>query len=306
MPPVDWSALSSLAVLMVVAPLLPGIAVKVKSLLTGRRGAPVLQLYRDLAKLSRKGAVYSTTTTWVFRAGPVVVVASLFAAALFLPLDGRVASVHFAGDLVAFAGLLALGRFALVLAGLDTGSSFEGMGASREVTFASFAEPVLFLCFVGLVLATGHLSLSDMLGPALAAAWPRDTASLVLVVLALFVLLLVENSRVPADDPATHLELTMIHEVIVLDHSGPDLALLLFGGALKLAVFAALLVNITVPRATLPLWAAMPLLAVGLAVVAVAVGVVESVMARLRLTRVPQLIVGAGALALFGIILLLR
>jgi formate hydrogenlyase subunit 4 len=306
MPSVDWSALAGLAVLLVAAPALPGIAVKVKSLLTGRRGAPVLQLYRDLSKLLRKGSVYSKTTTWVFRAGPAVVLASLVVAALFLPLDGWVAPIHFTGDLVAFAGLLALGRFALVLAGLDTGSSFEGMGASREVTFASFAEPVLFLCFVGLVLATGHLSLSGMLGPALATAWPRDTASLVLVALALFVLLLVENSRVPADDPATHLELTMIHEVIVLDHSGPDLALVLYGSALKLAIFAALLVNMTVPRSTLPVWAASTLLAAGLAAVAVAVGVVESVMARLRLTRVPQLIVGAGALALFGIILLLR
>lgn len=303
---VDWNALAAMAVLLLAAPALPGIAIKVKSLLTGRRGAPVLQLYRDLAKLSRKGAVYSTTTTWVFRAGPIVLLASLVAAALLLPLDGRAAPLHFAGDLVAFVGLLALGRFALVLAGLDTGSSFEGMGASREVTFASFAEPVLFLCFVGLVLATGHLSLGGMLGPALATAWLRDTASLVLVALALFVLLLVENSRVPADDPATHLELTMIHEVIVLDHSGPDLALILFGSALKLAIFAALLVNLVVPRAALPLWAGLTLLLAGLAVVAALVGVVESVMARLRLTRVPQLIVGAGALALFGIILLLR
>ncbi len=268
MPSVNWSALAALAVLLIAAPALPGIAVKVKSLLTGRRGPPVLQLYRDLAKLSRKGSVYSTTTTWVFRAGPTVLVASLLVAALLLPLDGRVAPLHFGGDLVAFAGLLALGRFALVLAGLDTGSSFEGMGASREVTFAAFAEPVLFLCFVGLVLATGHLSLSDMLGPALTTAWPRDTASLVLVALALFVLLLVENSRVPADDPATHLELTMIHEVIVLDHSGPDLALVLFGSALKLAIFAALLVNMTVPRSTLSLWAGLALLAAGLAAVA--------------------------------------
>lgn len=303
---VDWSALAALAVLLLVAPGLAGIAVKTKSVLTGRRGAPVLQLYHDLAKLGRKGVVYSTTTTWVFRAGPVVVLASLVVAALFLPLDGRVALVHFAGDLVAFAGLLALGRFALVLAGLDTGSSFEGMGASREVTFASFAEPVLFLCFVGLVLATGHLSLSDMLGPAITPAWPRDTASLVLVALALFVLLLAENSRVPVDDPATHLELTMIHEVIVLDHSGPDLALILFGSALKLAIFAALIVCLALPRETLPLWASLLAFVGGLAAVAVGVGIVESVMARLRLTRVPQLIVGAGALALFGIILLLR
>jgi formate hydrogenlyase subunit 4 len=303
---VDAGALLPLAVLLLVAPLLPGIVVRTKSVLTGRRGAPVLQLYRDLAKLARKGAVYSRTTTWVFRLGPAVQLASLVAAALLLPLDGRGAVLHFSGDLVAFAGLLALGRFALVLAGLDTGSSFEGMGASREVTLASFAEPVLFLCFVGLVLATGHLSLSDLFGPPLEAAWPRATASLVLVGLALFVLLLVENSRVPIDDPATHLELTMIHEVIVLDHSGPDLALVLFGGALKLGIFAALLVRLAMPRGTLPLWAALALFVAGLAVVAVAVGVVESVMARLRLSRVPQLIVGAGALALFGIILLLR
>ncbi|MGA9838032.1 MAG: NADH-quinone oxidoreductase subunit H [Gemmatimonadaceae bacterium] len=303
---VDRSALAALAVLLLVAPALPGIAIKTKSLLTGRRGAPVLQLYRDLAKLARKGSVYSTTTTWVFRAGPVVVLASLLAAALLLPLNGRVAPIHFAGDLVAFAGLLALARFALVLSGLDTGSSFEGMGASREVTFASFAEPALFLCFVGLVLVTGHLSLSNMLGPALATAWPRDTASLVLVGLALFVLLLAENSRVPVDDPATHLELTMVHEVIVLDHNGPDLALILYGSALKLSIFAAVLVSMAAPRGALPMWAGLALLVVGLAVVAVMVGVVESVMARLRLTRVPQLIVGAGALALFGIILLLR
>jgi formate hydrogenlyase subunit 4 len=302
----DRGALASLVVLLLAAPLLPGVAVRTKSALTGRRGAPVLQLYRDLAKLMRKGAVYSRTTTWVFRVGPAVMLASLAAAGLLLPLDGRAAALHFSGDLVAFAGLLALGRFALVLAGLDTGSSFEGMGASREVTFASFAEPVLFLCFVGLVLATGHLSLSGMFGAPLAAAWPRDTASLILVELALFVLLLAENSRVPVDDPATHLELTMIHEVIVLDHSGPDLALLLYGSALKLAIFAALLVRLAVPRGAMPLWAGLAVFVAGLCAVAVAVGIVESVMARLRLTRVPQLIVGAGALALFGIILLLR
>ncbi|HET9982284.1 MAG TPA: NADH-quinone oxidoreductase subunit H [Longimicrobiales bacterium] len=302
----SWTALAALAALLLTAPALPGIVVRTKSFLTGRRGAPVLQLYYDLWKLFRKGTVYSTTTTWVFRAAPVVVLASLVAAALFLPLDGRAAPAHFAGDLLAFAGLLALGRFALVLGGLDTGSSFEGMGASREVTFASFAEPALFLCFIALVLATGDLSLSGMLGAPLAAVWPRAAASLILVGVSLFVLLLAENSRVPVDDPATHLELTMIHEVIVLDHSGPDFALILFGGALKLAIFGALVVGVLVPRAGLGGAAAIAVLLAGLVVVAAVVGVVESVMARLRLTRVPQLLVGAGALALFAIILLLR
>jgi formate hydrogenlyase subunit 4 len=301
-----WPAYAALAVLVVAAPGLSGIAVRTKALLTGRRGAPALQPYRDLAKLMRKNAVYSATATRMVRVGPVIGLATLIAAALLLPLDGRAAPIRFAGDLVAFAGLLALGRFALVLAGLDTGSSFEGMGASREVTVSSFAEPVLFLCFVALVVATGGTSLSDMLGTGLASAWPRAAASLVLVALALFVLLLAENSRVPVDDPATHLELTMIHEVIVLDHGGPDLAVVLFGAALKLALFAALIVGVLVPRASLPPWASLPVFALGLAVVAAAVGVVESVMARLRLSRVPQLIVGAGVLALFGIILVLR
>ena len=300
------SGLMALLAVLVTAPALPGIAVKTKAILAGRRGAPVLQLYWDLAKLARKGAVYSTTTTWVFRAGPVVMLASLLAATALVPLDGRAGLVRFEGDLLAFAGLLALGRFALVLSALDTGSSFEGMGASREVAFASFAEPGLFLCLVALVLATGAVSLSGMLGAPLGAAWPGAAATLVLVGIALFVLLLAENSRVPVDDPATHLELTMIHEVIVLDHSGPDLALILFAGALKLALFEALVVGVFAPRAGLPSAAALALLLLGLALVAVAVGIVESVMARVRLNRVPQLLVTAGALALFAVILLLR
>ena len=301
-----WHAFAAFAITLIVAPALPGVATKTKSVLTGRRGAPVFQLYFDIWKLLRKGAVYSTTTTWVFRAGPVVVLASLLAAAALFPLDGREAITQFSGDFVAFAALMALARFALVLAGLDTGSSFEGMGASREVTFASFAEPALFLCFVALVLATGEMSLSGILGVRLTGTWPRSAAPLVLVAMSLFVLLLAENSRVPVDDPATHLELTMIHEVIVLDHSGPDLALILYASSLKLALFAALVMGVLVPRAAWPESIALTVLPVGLGLVAVGVGVVESNMARLRLTRVPQLLVGAGALALFGIILLLR
>ena len=301
-----WEDLAALGMLGLAAPALSGVAVKTKSLLTGRRGPPVLQLYADLWKQLRKGAVYSRTTTWVFRAGPVVLLASLVGATLFLPLDGRDAPAHFTGDLVAFSGLLALGRFALVLAGMDTGSSFEGLGASREVTIASFAEPILLLCFLALVLATGDLSLSGILGRPLAAAWPHAGASLSLVGVSLFVLLLAENSRVPVDDPATHLELTMIHEVIVLDHSGLDFALILYSGALKLALFGVLVVSVFVPRAGFSGPAALALLLAGLGIVGVAVGVVESVMARLRLARVPQLLVGASALALFAAILQLQ
>jgi formate hydrogenlyase subunit 4 len=303
---VNLGPLLTLLLVLAVAPLLPGLATRTRAFLTGRRGAPVLQLYRDLGRLLRKSVVYSRTTTPVFRIGPVVVVVTVVVAATLLPLDGRAALLSFSGDLVAFTGLLGLGRFALVLAGLDTGSSFEGMGASREVTVSAFAEPALFLCLTVLVLATGELSLAGMLGGPLAAVWTGAAPSLVLAAAALFMLALAETSRVPVDDPATHLELTMIHEVIVLDHSGPELGMILFGNAVKLALFGALVVGVLVPLGRLPAWLAPIVLVAGLGVVAIGVGIVESCMARLRMNRVPQFLVAASALAVFAVILLLR
>jgi formate hydrogenlyase subunit 4 len=296
----------TLLALLLVAPALPGIATRTKSLLTGRRGAPVLQLYSDLAKLVRKGVVYSRTATLVFRTAPLVLTAGVVVAAFLLPLDGRAPLFEFTGDLVAFAGLLALGRFAMVLAGLDTGSSFEGMGTSREVTVAAFAEPALLLALTVLVLVTGSLSFGGMLGAPLAAAWPAAAPSLVLAGTSLFMLLLAENARVPVDDPATHLELTMIHEVIILDHSGPDLALILYAGAVKFALFGALVVSVLVPRGRFDPWIAGAMLLAGLALIAALVGVIEAAMARLRMDRIPQFLVAAAALAGFGVILLLR
>jgi formate hydrogenlyase subunit 4 len=298
--------LVTLAAVLAIAPALPGIANRTRSLLTGRRGAPVLQLYSDLSKLLRKGVVYSRTTTVVFRAAPVVLMASVLVAALLLPLDGRAAPFGFSGDLVAFAGLLALGRFALVLAALDTGSSFEGMGSSREVMVAAFAEPALLLVFTVLVLATGSLSLGGMLGMPLAGVWPAAAPSLVLAGTSLFMLLLAENARVPVDDPATHLELTMIHEVMVLDHSGPDLALILYAGSVKFALFGALAAGILVPRGLFDPWVAVAVLLIGLVAIAVVVGIIEATMARLRMDRIPPFLVAAAALAGFGVILLLR
>ena len=314
-----WSVVASIALLFGIAPLLPGIAAKTRARLTGRRGAPVLQPYRALARLWRKGVVYSRDTSWIFRVAPIALVATAAFAAFLVPLDGQRAMLSFSGDFVAFAYLLALGRFLLVLAALDTGSSFEGMGASREVTVAAFAEPTLFLAFVALVLATGNLSLGGALGGPLSQAWPGAAPALAMVTVSLFLVLLAEGSRVPVDDPATHLELTMIHEVMVLDHSGPDLALILFAGAVKFALFSALVVSVLVPlalfgsllvatlvpRAALSAPLAIAVLVLGLVVVAVAVGIVESVMARLRLNRVPQFLTAASALAALGVILLL-
>jgi formate hydrogenlyase subunit 4 len=303
---VSASSAVALASFLALAPLLPALASRTTSFLTGRRGAPLLQPYRDLAKLLARGAVYSRTTTALFRLAPAGIIATVVLAALLLPLDGRRAPAGFTGDVIAFAGLLALARMALVLGGLDTGSSFEGMGASRELSFACFLEPALYLGLATLALATGELSLGGMLGAPLSTGWARAPASLAMVALSLFVVLLAEASRVPVDDPATHLELTMIHEVTVLDHSGPDLAFVLYGAALKFALFAALVAALLLPRSGWPAAAAIGALIVAQAAVAVLVGIVEASIARLRLAQVPQFLAGAAALAALGVILLIR
>ena len=300
------SAIASLALVAAMAPLLPALAARTVAYLTGRRGAPLLQPYRDLGKLLRKGAAYSDTTTWVFRLAPSGVLAALLVAACLLPLDGRAGLAGFAGDMVVFAGLMAFARLLLVLAGLDTGSSFEGMGASRELGFSSFTEPALFLCLAALALATGERSLGGMWGAALGPGWARAPASLAMVSVSLFIVLLAEASRGPVDDPATHLELTMIHEVTILDHSGPDLGLLLYASALKFALFGALVAGVLLPRAAWPAPWAVAVLVPALAAVAILVGAIESVMARLRLAQVPQLLAGAAALATLGVILQVR
>lgn len=288
-----------LLVLLLLPPLLGGLIVKVKAAVAGRQGPPLLQPYHDLLKLLRKGAVYSRTTTAVFRAGPILGLATALVAGLLLPLGRQPAPLHFQGDLVAFAYLLGLGRFATVLAALDTGSSFEGMGASREGTFSALAEPTLFLGLALYAIAGRSLSLSEVaaaLGPA------RLGPALLLVTTGLLVVTLVESSRVPVDDPATHLELTMIHEVMVLDHGGPDLALILYGAALKLQLVGALVVLPFLPGATSPLVDAALFVGAMLGL-ALAVGVIESTMARLRLVRVPLLILGAFVLSLLGVVM---
>lgn len=278
------------------APLLGGVITKTKAYFAGRTGAPLLQGYFDLAKLLRKGAVYSTTTSWVFRAGPVVTVGAVAVALALVPM-GAPAPLAFPGDFLLLAYLFALARFFTIAAALDTGSAFEGMGASREAQFSALAEPGLVLCFLALTRSAGDLSLSVSLGALSFAAWRAHAAVLALVAAALFIVFLAENARIPVDDPTTHLELTMIHEVMVLDHGGPDLALVEAASWLKLWVLGALVVGVAVPVRT-----ASPPLDFGVFVaamlaLAVVVGTVESVMARLRLLRVPQLLVASGVLA---------
>ncbi len=287
------------------APLLLGITNKTKAAFGGRVGPPVLQLYYDLAKLFQKGSVFSTTTTWIFRAGPVVGLVTTALAVLLVPLAGGTAPISFLGDPILLVYLLGLGRFFTASAALDTGSPFEGMGAAREVTFACLAEPAFVLGLLVLARLSDSFQLSTMLGTSLAPYWSSAGASLALVLVSWSIILLTENCRIPFDDPNTHLELTMIHEVMVLDHSGPALGMILYGAALKLFIFGALIVRLVFPPTSTGLldW---PLLAVGLLGVAIGLGIVESTMARLRLTHIPLFLVAACLLSGFGVILLLR
>jgi formate hydrogenlyase subunit 4 len=291
---------------LVLPPLLLGVVNKTKAAFGGRVGPPVLQVYYDLFKLFQKGSVFSVATTWVFRAGPVVGLAATLAAALFVPLSGPVAPLPFSGDVILFAYLLGLARFCTVLAALDTGSAFEGMGSAREATYACLAEPVLFFGLLVLTRLTRSLSLSGMLGGSLIADWETAGAAMLLVLASWFVLLLLENCRIPFDDPNTHLELTMIHEVMVLDHSGPGLGLIVYSAAVKLMVFATLIVRLAVPIDTG--WGIVNggLTVGALLVVAALVGVVESVMARLRLVSIPHLLAAAGVLSAFGLVLVVN
>ncbi|MGC9195706.1 MAG: respiratory chain complex I subunit 1 family protein [Syntrophobacteraceae bacterium] len=299
---------------LALAPLLPGIINRTKAVIAGRDGQPLLQLYYDLAKLVRKGAVYSHTTSWVFRAGPVVGLVSAVAVLAVLPLGGASAPAGFSGDLIFMAYMLGLMRFFTVIAALDTGSAFEGMGASREVQFSALAEPVLLMALAALSLAArvpgaspggGLFSLSAIYSRLSISTWMRSGPALLMVAGALWVVFLAENSRIPFDDPNTHLELTMIHEVMVLDHSGPDFAMILYGASLKMWILGALLAGLLVPVRTGNTWIDAGACVLGLFVLAVLTGVVESVMARLRLIRVPQLLVSAGFLSTFALALIL-
>src|SRR2546427_3272394 len=239
--------LAHVAVLLIAPPLLLGLIAKTKAWFAGRQGPPLLQPYYDLARLLQKGAVYSRTTTWLFRAGPLGSLAALLVAGLVIPLLSNHGPLGFDGDVIAFAYLIGLSRFLTVTAALDTGSSFEGMGASREAAFSALAEPALFVVLAILCLPEGSPTFERAWGALPAVTSGLGLAPLLAAAVALFVVILAENSRIPFDDPNTHLELTMIHEVMVLDHGGPDLAFILYGGAVKLFILGNLLIHAILP-----------------------------------------------------------
>jgi formate hydrogenlyase subunit 4 len=282
---------------LILSPLMAGIINRTKAVIAGRKGPRLLQVYYDLYRLFNKESVYSASTSWVFRIAPAVIFTATVAATCFVPFVFSVTYFSFVGDVVVLLYLLGLARFFLILSALDTGSAFEGMGASREAFFSALAEPVIFVCLLCVMRAHG----TDSVTRALSTPIVSDSIAAALTALPLFVLLLAENARIPFDDPTTHLELTMIHEVMILDNSGRGLALVEYAASIKLWLFSLILARILLPPSG-PL--SQSLLALGLMfLIAIAVGLIESFMARVHLVKVPQLFVGAGIVALLGFLI---
>ncbi len=302
-----WLATAQAAVLLAGAPFVVGVIRKVKARLQCRRGASIFQPYADLAKLFRKKPVVSTTTSWIFTATPSVVFGATLTAGLLVPTFASQVPLNFAGNIIALVYLLAVGTFFLMLAGLDAGSAFGGMGSSREAVVASLTEPAMIMSIFAIALTAGSTNLSTIVHKtALLEGITTDPSPHLMALAGLFLVALAETGRVPVDNPATHLELTMIHEAMVLEYSGRYLALLEWAAGLKLLVFLSLIANVFAPWgiATGPAPAAM---AVGLAVflvkvtgLAALIGVIECMFAKLRLFRVTDLLGVAFILSLLG------
>lgn len=292
---------------LLTAPLFAGLIFKVKAFFGGRKGSPLLINYYTLVKLIKKGSVYSTSTTFIFKLGPVVSLGAAATALLFLPIAGYRPVLSFNGDVIFILYLLGLGRFFTIVAAMDTASPFEGMGAAREAYFPIICEASMFMILILFYRLTGDLSLAAYFsGDQPSGFWHTAGSPMIFVAIALFIVLLTENARVPVDDPATHLELTMIHEVMVLDHSGPDLGFIEMGAFLKLFFYSSM-----VARLILPFELGHPALnlglhLLGLSLVYAAVGLTESVMARYRMDRVPKFVLTSFALAFFATVITLE
>lgn len=290
---------------LLLAPLFPGITAQVKAKFAGKAGPSVFQPYFDLARLARKKCVYSLTATWFFHGAPVVVLAAMLMASLLVPFGVSKAPVAFTGDIILLAYILALARFVMIVASMEAGFSMQGMGASREAFFSCLGELALFMNLITLAVMAHSVSLSRMIGADVPVSWHAMGPAFLLVVASLFIVLLAENCRIPVDDPDTHLELTMIHEVMLLEYSGVDLAYMLYGAAVKLLVFAGILVPLLIPVQTGHAGLDVLVFLGGMLGLAVLVGIVESCMARLRLNRVRNFLLTAFALAFFGFIVTL-
>lgn len=283
-----------------------GIVIRTKNLFSGRKGAVILQPIKDVLKLFRKGAVYSKTSSYIFQIAPSIYFATVLMAIFMIPFGNQPGLISFDGDFIFFAYVLALGKFFVIISALDTGSSFSGMGASREALYSLLVEPAFFILIGSFALLTGHTSFYDIFsslhfGSSISYAI-GTMAAVVLILIAL-----IENSRMPIDDPNTHLELTMIHEVMILDNSGFDLGLMLYATHLKFAMYGALIANFFLTP-NYEWYYSVPIFIIVQILFAVIVGIIESFMARFRMNHNPQYIFTLTSISLLiflGVLLIL-
>lgn len=296
----------SFAVILLTSLFFTGIVVRTKSLTSGRKGPGIFQPMKDIFRLLKKGAVFSETSSVIFQIAPSIYFASVLMAILVIPLGNSKGIISFDCDFVFFAYVLALGKFFNIIAALDTGSSFEGMGASREALYSMLVEPAFFVLMGSFALLTGHTSFYDIFSNLY---FFNSYISYALGIMATFVLAMIamiENSRMPVDDPKTHLELTMVHEVMILDNSGFDLGLILHATNLKFAMYGALIANLFLGN--MQWYITIPIFFVVQILFAVIVGLLESFSARFRMNHNAQFIFTLSSVALlifFGVLLVL-
>lgn len=286
----------SFILIIAAASYFPGVIVKSKAIFSGRKGPGILQPWFDIFRLLKKGSVYSTSSSFVFQIAAPIYLTTVLVAILFVPFEENTVLFSFSGDFVFFAYLLGLGRFLIILSALDVSSGFEGMGANREAFYSMLMEPAFFILMGSLAMFTGHTSFHDIF----ANLYFDSYFSLIIALIAGYVLAnitLVETSRLPVDDPLTHLELTMVHEVMVLDHSGFDLGIIKIANNLKFVLFSTLSANCIIPQ-SLDLWIRIGLFLVAQMCFAIGIGWLESFRARNKMAMNAQYILSINAVAL--------
>lgn len=275
-------------ILLFVPFLMMGIIKKTKTFWAGKKGPSVFQPLYDFIRLVKKDFVISKTTSVVFRIAPIITFSTVLFAGLFVPLASGSALINIPAGLIVFAYTLALGKFASLISAMDTGSSFEGMGASREACFSTIVEPAFFMVIASIMALTGNYTFGA-LSNIISSAGSYGVLIIIFSIVVLFIMMLTEASRVPVDDPATHLELTMIHEVMILDNSGSDLALFSWANSIKLLLLSSLIANMIIPS-TVEGWLAVLLYLLIMFIISIIIGTVESGMARIRMSHVFEFI----------------
>lgn len=293
----------NLICLLIIPFLMIGIIKKTKAFWGGRKGVSIWQPLFDFIKLLKKDFVISNTTSFVFRLAPMIIICSILAASLFVPLALGTALINIPAGFILFAYILGLGKFFALISAMDTGSSFEGMGASREASFTTIVEPAFFMIMASIIASSGTYTF-EALSEIIQKAGSYGVLLTIFAVLALFLMLLIEGSRVPVDDPTTHLELTMIHEVMILDNSGKDLALLTWGNSIKMFLISSLIANLLIPN-NLGMWESVFAYLAIILSISLAIGTIESGMARIRMTHVFEFVFIMSSIALIILSLVL-